>query len=204
MSLYDDLDITPDADDATIKRAHRKAVKKLHPDAGENSDRDKFETVQRAFMVLSNPERRSRYDETGTIDDAPDNQLGIIAEVIMRAFDEAFQRVGDQFRFVDMIAQTRERIENRKDETKIARSNLKAQIEQIERILKRVTFKSGNGFNPIANTLEERIRDGRNAQAMAEREAEGIEAALAYLDHYGFEFEKAPTQTVFHGTVTWL
>lgn len=64
---YAVLGVGRDADDAAIKRAHRGGVKRTHPDAG--GDAEEFADVQRAFLVLSDPKKRSKYDRTGTVDD---------------------------------------------------------------------------------------------------------------------------------------
>lgn len=57
------LGINPDADLRRIKRAYRERAKKHHPDvadAGESSQ--KFIELQEAYQVLSDAERRRRYD----------------------------------------------------------------------------------------------------------------------------------------------
>jgi len=60
------LDIHPDADDATIKKAYRKLSRKYHPDKNKNPGADqKFVEVARAYEVLSDPEKRQIYDNYG-------------------------------------------------------------------------------------------------------------------------------------------
>lgn len=66
-SLYDELEVKQDATPAQIKAAYRKMVKKHHPDKG--GDAEKFNRVQLAFDVLSDPARRTRYDRTGRTDE---------------------------------------------------------------------------------------------------------------------------------------
>lgn len=63
LDPYAELGVPRDADDETIKRAHRSKVKKTHPDAG--GDPDAFDRVQRSYLVLSDPEARERYHQTG-------------------------------------------------------------------------------------------------------------------------------------------
>lgn len=64
MSLYDELGVKKDADAATIKRAHRKRVSETHPDV-KGGDSEEFRKAQHAYMVLIDPERRKKYDDTG-------------------------------------------------------------------------------------------------------------------------------------------
>ena len=64
---YDVLGISRSADKSTIKRAYRKLAKKYHPDtnAGNAQAEEKFKEAAEAYDVLSNPDKRSRYDQFG-------------------------------------------------------------------------------------------------------------------------------------------
>ena len=70
--LYDLLEIPRDADPADIKRAYRQQARRHHPDAG--GDEETFKKVTHAFQVLSDPDRRERYDRFG--DDGTPNTRG--------------------------------------------------------------------------------------------------------------------------------
>lgn len=83
MSLYEDLDVPRDADEATIRKAYREAAKKAHPDAGGSEDA--FERIATALAVLTDPKRRQSYDETGRFDQVgPDNDRAAALQVIDR------------------------------------------------------------------------------------------------------------------------
>lgn len=66
-SLYEVLGVKQDASAASIKRAYRDKVKTAHPDVG--GDVEEFNQIQAAYEVLSDPERRKRYDRTGRVDE---------------------------------------------------------------------------------------------------------------------------------------
>ena len=72
MSLYETLDLnkTPPPNAAEIKRAYKKKAKETHPDKAGGSS-EAFAKVSRAYLVLSDPVRRKRYDETGDIPENP-------------------------------------------------------------------------------------------------------------------------------------
>lgn len=61
--LYGVLGLAPDAAPEDIKRAYRRKAREHHPDAG--GDAERFKEVTQAYEVLSDPERRARYDRFG-------------------------------------------------------------------------------------------------------------------------------------------
>jgi molecular chaperone DnaJ len=63
---YKILGVDRKADDKTIKSAYRKAARKYHPDVAKGKDApDRFKEVTEAYEVLSDPEKRRRYDTLG-------------------------------------------------------------------------------------------------------------------------------------------
>lgn len=60
---YDMLGVSPDASQSDIKKAYHKLAMKEHPDRG--GDADKFKELSAAYEVLSDPDKRSRYDSLG-------------------------------------------------------------------------------------------------------------------------------------------
>jgi molecular chaperone DnaJ len=64
---YDVLGVSRSADHVEIKSAYRKLAIKFHPDKNPDdpSAEDKFKEAAEAYEILSNPEKRSRYDQFG-------------------------------------------------------------------------------------------------------------------------------------------
>lgn len=63
---YRILGVARDADDKTIKSAYRKLARKHHPDVAKGKDDGhRFREVTEAYEVLSDPEKRRRYDTLG-------------------------------------------------------------------------------------------------------------------------------------------
>lgn len=67
---YEVLGLQKGASDDEIKRAYRKLAMKYHPDKnqGNKEAEDKFKDINEAYQVLSDPEKKSRYDQFGTAD----------------------------------------------------------------------------------------------------------------------------------------
>ena len=64
---YDVLGLAKGASDADLKKAFRAQAKKWHPDVnpGDKNAEAKFKEVNEAYDVLSDPQKRSRYDQFG-------------------------------------------------------------------------------------------------------------------------------------------
>ena len=63
---YKILGVDRKADDKTIKSAYRRLARKYHPDVAKTKDAtDRFKEVSEAYEVLSDPEKRRRYDSLG-------------------------------------------------------------------------------------------------------------------------------------------
>ncbi len=64
---YQTLNVSRDADQKTIKKAYRKLAREYHPDAnpGNNQAAERFKEINEAYEVLSDPEKRSKYDQFG-------------------------------------------------------------------------------------------------------------------------------------------
>lgn len=64
---YEVLGVDKNADDNTIKKAYRQAAKKYHPDLnpGDKEAEAKFKEVNEAYEILSDPDKKSRYDQFG-------------------------------------------------------------------------------------------------------------------------------------------
>lgn len=62
--LYKVLGVAQDADADAVKKAFRDLAKKHHPDAnpGNKKSEEKFKEASQAYEILSDPEKRRRYD----------------------------------------------------------------------------------------------------------------------------------------------
>lgn len=64
---YEVLGVDKNADEATIKKAYRALAKKYHPDMnpGDAEAEKKFKEASEAYAILSDPEKKSQYDQFG-------------------------------------------------------------------------------------------------------------------------------------------
>ncbi len=72
MAEYKDyyriLGVNRDADGKEIKKAYRKLARQHHPDVnpGDKKAEERFKEINEAYEVLSDPEKRARYDQLGS------------------------------------------------------------------------------------------------------------------------------------------
>ena len=63
---YEVLGVDKGADEKEIKKAYRKLARKYHPDVSDSEDAtEKFKEISEAYAVVSDSEKRSKYDRFG-------------------------------------------------------------------------------------------------------------------------------------------
>ena len=62
---YGILGVDRKADAKTIKSAYRRLARKHHPDVAKGKDAERFKEIAEAYEVLSDPDKRRRYDSLG-------------------------------------------------------------------------------------------------------------------------------------------
>jgi curved DNA-binding protein CbpA len=197
MNPYDVLGVPGDAEADAIKSAHRKAAKQHHPDAG--GKREEFEKVQTAYLVLSDPDRRAKYDKTGEVEDEALDPMAVLVHHVVNAFDLACQQHAQDLECVDLIAATRSVMENIQADMCKQLANIEKERAKLVKLERRLKHK-GSGSDLLGNALRQRIDgcDMLHKQGSADIAQYG--AAIAYLDEYGFNFDQRP---VHPGGMVW-
>lgn len=170
--LYDALGVKPDASQAEIKKAYRTKAKEAHPDQG--GTREAFDRLLHAVNVLTDPDRRRHYDETG--DDQGkvviDFALAKALEFISLTLRGIIGKEKEPER-IDIIGRLHENIRSKRADLG---DDLKACDEFLRRagkIVKR--FKSKRGHNQIQRLLELEM-------ASVENDKIALTAKLAEMD----------------------
>ena len=81
--LYAILGVSQDASESEIKTAYKKAALKYHPDKQHSKSEEEknkaeamFKTIGEAYEVLSNPEKKARYDSGVELEDLDNPHAG--------------------------------------------------------------------------------------------------------------------------------
>jgi curved DNA-binding protein len=64
VDYYEALQVSPNAEQETIQRIFRLLAQRFHPDNKETGDERRFREIQEAYSVLTDSEKRARYDVT--------------------------------------------------------------------------------------------------------------------------------------------
>ena len=91
QDYYKTLGVDRKASDTDIKSAYRKLARKFHPDVNPNNKEAeaKFKQINEAYQVISDPEKRKKYDELGA-----DWEHGVSQEEMMRRYAQQQRAAG--------------------------------------------------------------------------------------------------------------
>jgi curved DNA-binding protein len=64
IDCYEVLQVNDNAEPETINRVYRLLAQRYHPDNQETGNESRFREITEAYQVLSDPEKRAKYDIT--------------------------------------------------------------------------------------------------------------------------------------------
>lgn len=95
---YEVLGVDKSSDESTIKKAYRKQAIKFHPDKnpGDKAAEEKFKEAAEAYEILSDPQKKARYDRYGHAGVDPNAGFGGAGGAGM-TMEDIFSHFGDIF-----------------------------------------------------------------------------------------------------------
>jgi curved DNA-binding protein CbpA len=188
--LYRVLGLKRGATQDDIRRAYRRKAKISHPDSGGSAGA--FGELATAHAVLSDPERRERYDSTGEIDPPRVDTLEASAiEVIAQKLGLIIHAEQD-VTSLDIGALIEGAI---LEDMAQRRSNMACQMRAIERTTRlraRIKRKSNGQDNMLAKVLDWHESSTWDQIKKNEAAVSSLERALAILKDYSFAHDLAP------------
>ena len=177
MNPYEILSVRRDASAADIKAAYRRMSNRRHPDR-VGGDGKAMADVNRAYEILGDPEKRKRYDETGSTDQLPPLETrarAIAIEVLNKVIEEAQDHVNFIVTAISVVDQV-----HAKGAYELA--NARGKLERIQK--RRDRIKGPAERNLAAMIFDEKI--GKLTQQIASIEAErsALEKAREILSEY--------------------
>lgn len=187
---YQLLGVARTANAAAIKASYRTLVQSAHPDRG--GDADRFIAIVRAFDLLSDPEARRLYDETGDIDDAAVKTFRRdVTKILADMFDAAVATAvatGLDLGKLDFVAQMTAAVRTGLVEAKGSLARADRDIRALAALRRRIR-REGDGPNLFAERLEAQVAARTVEQAAARRRVLLLETAVVELGNYRSEIE---------------
>lgn len=157
MNHYTTIGVSQDATPEEIKKSYRDRSKELHPDANNGDDKG-FAELAKAYEVLSDPERRKKYDETG--DDSSNNDAAqvssIIANLTVVFLDHEDVKTKSLTEFIKKAIN--EQLKGGNDAIKKAEKEIENATNAKNRIK-----REKEGHNLILSVLENKIQESTSA-----------------------------------------
>lgn len=182
--LYQILGIERGASAPEIQKAYRQKAKTSHPDSGGSVEA--FSELGLAYAILSDPERRVRYDRTGEADPPrPDNRDGSAVEVIAQKLGLILHAEQD-VTSLDVAVVLEQTIRADIEERMTAIAGLARGIERAAKLRQRVKRKSNGKANALAGVLDWHEVSIKTQIKAHEHALASLERALEILKDYSF------------------
>lgn len=187
---YEVLDVPSGCNSARITAAYRSKAKSAHPDAGGSEE--EFLEVQHAYLVLKDPERRARFDQTGDqSEQAVDNELASILEEISGYLLRAADKVDEPgILQLDFLSQMRSAIQEEKRGPQEALERIESTVKRLKKLKGRFEIDPEHGENRIEALIDNHIRMAGREKESCERNLRRIDRMLEILKPYRFKTDK--------------
>jgi curved DNA-binding protein CbpA len=187
---YDILGVARAARAAEIKHAYRRKVQVAHPDRG--GDPEAFILIVRAFGLLSDPDARRLFDETGIVDDeGVKGYRREVALILADMFDAAVETAiatGLKLESVDFIAQMSAAVQTGLGDARQTLGRTDGEIGALQALRARIR-RTDEDRNLFAERLDAQVALKTEQHATIKRRVAMLETALAELGNYENETE---------------
>ena len=176
---YIELGVTKKSTPVEIKKAYYDLSKTHHPDHG--GDIDSFQRISKAYEILSDPEKRKYYDDTGFIK-GQDNTKQMMNQLIFSVMSEAIMLFDPERD--NILVKVREGMNNLSREALKKLSKMRTYLKRLRKVETKLKTKK----DPILLLmLNQEIIRNQIVIERGEKEVKAIEEALSLLEDYTYE-----------------
>lgn len=189
-NFYEDLGVPKSASQENIKKAFRKKAKQTHPDTGGNGD--DFKTIVRAYNILSDEEKRKRYDNGENPDNL--NNSNTHEQQVMSTVFNIFNGIVDQnidLDHNDLFDIVRQNLKINKQKFETEKGNNQRNIERYNNILKRI--KKNDKSVLFIQIMEDKIRGCNGAIAQLDQNIMLCEDGMKLIKGCEYKFDRLQT-----------
>lgn len=184
MNLYDVLEIPDNATPEVIKAAYRRLASKWHPDRNDAPEATaKFQEIERAYSVLSNPELKQKYDETGSYPGSGPSKEEQLHAGAVRVLRDVLQACNDPL-IVDLVSQMVCAVQNHQKRIEQEKQQIKGNMEKLKKLI--VKFSRGEKENLLSAHLSAEVENLERQMQMAENAIAEAKELEEYIKTYTF------------------
>ena len=187
LNLYKTLGVEKDVTGQELKKAYKEKPFETHPDKGGSVEA--FDQVHKAYLTLSQPRSRKRYDETGAVDDdyfvSEEGRIRKLAgEQLILLFGDtilAYEKAGGDGNVFAMMSQKARQKQAEAENT--IKEHTKTQ-EMLGKYRKRVKRKKGEGADFIEGWFDQQEKGVRHQIAITKEEIDIWKKTQSLIEEY--------------------
>lgn len=186
--LYETIGVNREASQRDIKKAYREKALRLHPDHG--GDEKEFKSLALAYRILSDEEKRKRYDNGENPDSlgSPTNEKQQAVSILCNIYLGVIEQYGVDLEHSDLRQLVLEKIEGGQGQIRSSKVALEAKIERYQCALKRMRVKTG--MNYLSGACESQIANFKNSILVLDGQMKIGDLARQMLEDYEYDFEE--------------
>ena len=188
--LYRILGIDRSALPEEIKEAYWGKAKVLHPDVG-GTDED-FIKLQQAFNVLSDPQKRRWYDQTGEwiqSEISEQTKLSQAAnDILANYFNEALHKHKQNIIYADVISEIKAKINGQLEDIKKQLHDIRKTLGVVKKVSEKIEYK-GESIDVFHGVLFGIEKENEHARMQNKEKEKHFKHALKVIKNYEFNNE---------------
>ncbi|KKM99875.1 hypothetical protein LCGC14_1143530 [marine sediment metagenome] len=177
---YKDLGVEEDATDKEIKTAYRQKAKKHHPDRG--GDSESIKQINRAYLILSDPDLRAKYDHGENPDTTPIEVSA--AQKLSEIFAQILLKYLGQWN-INLIEQCKNELDTEISNVKEIKTNATAIVHKLREVIVRLSCNKGE--DKLGMLIEYEIRRIEMEIKQGGERIKVLEYAKDVADYYEFD-----------------
>lgn len=151
MGPYETLGVSRSASDKDIKKAFKSKAQKAHPDR-KDGDSETFQALTKAYELLSDHERRERYDATGDTQAPPSDEVQV-EQMLMFIFNSM---LGQGQTHGDLVKKMSDALTTQHTQASQQKITVVSAIARFEKFKGRIETE---GHNPFEGLVDQKIRE---------------------------------------------
>lgn len=197
--LYQILKIDQKASTAEIRSAFRTKSKDLHPDVNPEKDQLPFQELANAHRILTDDEKRTRYDR-GEDPDGPTHEARGL-EMAIQTFQDILRQTLKDIETTELVILSIESIAEQKTELQQDLKKKSLIVQGLKITKERLVMKDKTRVDYLGNVIEDDLKKGAEIIGLLKDKIEACDKATDLLNNYDFETDDPEYATDPPGSV---